>query len=238
MAVSALGCTVQPGPQTKGTLKQWDPKPRGLHPTGTPSQGIPELKTKGTPSQGDPKPRGPHPTEIPSPGDPIPMGPRTNGTSSQRHPKPRGSRPKVTLNQRDPESKGPHPQGSLLGAAALWPGGVREGDVVGGGPAGEDALLGDEAVVVAAAAALVVDVGGALIGALGLVVVVRHAAGLRALTTSRPWAEPRAESRGWDLGTGRPLPAVVGGHHAIDVDGVAQLHRNPHGEPTCAQPRA
>lgn len=59
----------------------------------------------------------------------------------------------------------------------LGPRGVGEGDVVETGPAGEDPLLSDEAVVVALAAPLVVDVGGALVGALRLVVVVGQVAG-------------------------------------------------------------
>lgn len=62
---------------------------------------------------------------------------------------------------------------------ALFPVRVGEGDVVKAGPLGKDLLLGDEAVVVPLVASLVVDVGGTLVRALWLVVVVGHLVGLR-----------------------------------------------------------
>lgn len=123
----------------------------------------------------------------------------------------------------------------------LGPGGVGEGDVVEAGPAGKDPLLGDEAMVVALAAPLVVDVGRALVGALWLVVVVGQAAGRGPAAAGRGGkcgVSPTAGLGGWAGGSGVSLPAVVGWHHAINVDGVAQLHCDHHGEPAGAEPRA
>lgn len=142
---------------------------------------------------------------------------------------------KVTLIRPSSRDRCPAGLGQPLG-----PGGVGEGDVVEAGPAGKDLFLGDEAVVVAPAAALVVDVGRALVGALGLVVVVGQAPGRGVAAAGQKEAsgEPRGGVRvlRWGPG-GVSSPAVAGGHHAIDVDGVTQLHRDHHGEPACAEPR-
>lgn len=70
----------------------------------------------------------------------------------------------------------PHPP-QLQGLQPLGPGGVGEGDVVETGPAGEDSLLGDEAMVVTLAAPLIVDVRCALVRALRFIVVIGQAAG-------------------------------------------------------------
>lgn len=127
------------------------------------------------------------------------------------------------------------------GGQPLGPGRVGEGDVVQAGPAGKDPLLGDEAMVVALAAPLVVDVGRALVGALWLVVVVGQAArrgpaaaGMGGKRGVSPTARPVGRGRG----SGVSLPAVVGWHHAVDVDSITQLHRDHHGEPAGAEPRA
>lgn len=130
---------------------------------------------------------------------------------------------------------------SLGGGQPLGPGGVGESDVVEAGPAGEDPLLGDEAMVVALAAPLVVDVRRALVRALRLVVVVGQAAGrgpAAAGARGKHGVSPMVGPGGQGGGSGVSLPAVVGWHHAVDVDGVTQLHGDHHGEPAGAEPRA
>lgn len=47
---------------------------------------------------------------------------------------------------------------------------------------------------------------------------------------------PTVGPGGWGRGLGVSLPAVVGWHHAIDMDSITQLHRNHHGEPAGAEP--